>query len=56
MARGYSLNAINAEIDKCVIRCANCHRIKTAREKGFYRHKQKNMVAIIIIAEPLLIS
>lgn len=27
---------IDKEIDKCVVRCANCHRIKTARDFGYY--------------------
>ncbi len=34
---GFSWATIAAEIDKCVVRCANCHSRKTAREQGSYR-------------------
>jgi hypothetical protein len=34
---GLSWARIKSEIDKCVIRCANCHARKTAREQGSYR-------------------
>jgi hypothetical protein len=34
---GMSWQTIETEIDKCVIRCANCHARKTAREQGSYR-------------------
>jgi len=35
----YSLNAIQEEIKKCVVRCANCHRRKTAKDIGYWKLK-----------------
>jgi hypothetical protein len=34
-----SLKQLVAEIEKCDVRCANCHRIKTARELGWGKWK-----------------
>jgi len=34
---GYSWTTIEAELAKCDVRCANCHRIKTSTQSGFWR-------------------
>lgn len=35
VGRAHSLGAIIKEISKCDVRCANCHRRKTARQLGW---------------------
>lgn len=37
ISRGCSLAAVKAEIEKCDVRCANCHRRKTAKDLNWYR-------------------
>ena len=34
---GFGLEKIALEIDKCVVRCANCHRRKTAKDFNWWR-------------------
>ena len=36
--RQFSIAALDEEIAKCEVRCANCHKIKTAREHGWHVH------------------
>ena len=36
MMMSYSRKTLEAEMAKCEIRCANCHRIRTAKVHGWY--------------------
>jgi hypothetical protein len=37
---GWSIRRIQAEISKCDVLCANCHRKLTAQERGWYRSRR----------------
>jgi hypothetical protein len=37
---GWSIQRVQAEIDKCIVLCANCHRRKTMTERGWFRGKK----------------
>ena len=38
MIHAYSLTSIISEIEKCDVRCANCHRIRTHKQFGYWKH------------------
>lgn len=38
LAHRYSLSVIKQEIRKCIVLCANCHRIRTAKQFGWYKN------------------
>jgi hypothetical protein len=39
MSLGVNLDTIKKEIEKCDVRCANCHKIITAKRGGWYEWK-----------------
>lgn len=41
----HSLATVMTEIEKCDVRCANCHRRRTATQFGFYRLRLVSSVA-----------
>ena len=39
MMNGVSINKLQLELEKCDVRCANCHRIKTAKEEDWWIYR-----------------
>lgn len=37
LIQGASIRRLAAEIERCEVRCANCHRKKTAIEQDWYK-------------------
>lgn len=46
MRTHYSLEAVIAEIEKCDIRCHNCHAERTAKQYGWYQHPAYQQIRI----------
>lgn len=38
VTQGCPIPLIKKEIKKCEVRCANCHKIKTSKQQGWYRY------------------
>lgn len=36
---GYGIARLQREIAECEVRCGNCHRRRTAKMRGYYRHQ-----------------
>jgi hypothetical protein len=49
-----SWKRIEAELAKCVVRCANCHRRKTAADKSFWRHRFMDRYGLLLTEAELL--
>jgi hypothetical protein len=41
------LAALKQEIEKCDVRCGNCHRIRTARQFGWYRVREDGRAYLV---------
>jgi hypothetical protein len=35
---GYSVERLRSEIERCAVRCTNCHRLRTAERNGSFRY------------------
>lgn len=38
---GYPLTRVQTEVDKCEVRCANCHRIRTHKQLGWWGSRRR---------------
>ena len=48
VANGYKWETIKEEIDKCDVRCANCHRRRTAKQFNWYNGFYNDSIAQLV--------
>lgn len=53
MAYSYPWSSVLAEIEKCEVRCANCHRRRTAYEHGYFTTRIDEIRERLIFSEQL---
>jgi len=49
VSNSWSILKILEELPKCEVRCANCHRRKTAKERGYYRWKEDPSLLLAVV-------
>jgi 5-methylcytosine-specific restriction endonuclease McrA len=50
--RNAPLSRLQEEIEKCQVLCCNCHKRKTAKERGWYRCRELAGLYLTIVMQP----
>ena len=46
VAQYFSVRTVEAEVAKCDVRCVRCHRLKTARDAGYWLYRRSRITAL----------